>query len=141
MYGDAWMIAPKSEGKPVGRPLSPHLQVYRWPVNMALSILHRITGCGLAVGALLLTWWLVAAAGSDAAFDGAQRFFGSALGLLLMFAWSAALIFHLLSGIRHLFWDFGIGFSAPTYDRSGWVVLCATGVLTMLIWIVELLVW
>ncbi len=138
---DALMIARDSKGKLVRRPLSPHLQVYRWPISMALSILHRITGVALGVGTLLLTWWLVAAAGSDNAFNNAQWFMGSALGLLLLFGWSVALIFHFVSGIRHLVWDAGVGFDAPTYNTSGWGVVIATGVCTLLVWIVGLVVW
>lgn len=138
---DAQMIARNSEGKLVRRPLSPHLQVYRWPISMALSILHRVTGVALAVGTLLLTWWLVAAASADDVFDWAQSFMGSALGLLLMFGWSMALIFHFLSGIRHLVWDAGIGFDSPAYKISGWGVIVATGFCTMLVWIVGLAVW
>jgi succinate dehydrogenase / fumarate reductase cytochrome b subunit len=138
---DALMIGRDSQGKLVRRPLSPHLQVYRWPISMALSILHRVTGVALGVGTLLLTWWLVAAAGSDDAFDRAQWFMGSALGLLLLFGWSAALIFHFFSGIRHLVWDAGVGFDAPTYDTTGWGVVIATGVCTVLLWIVGLVVW
>ena len=139
--GDAQMIARNSEGKLVRRPLSPHIQVYRWPLSMALSILHRATGIALSIGTLMLTWWLVAAASSDTAFDRAQWFMGSALGLLLLFGWSAALIFHFFSGIRHLFWDAGVGFDAPTYNTSGWGVIIATGVCTVLIWVVGLVIW
>lgn len=138
---DALMTARNSEGKLVRRPLSPHLQVYRWPISMALSILHRATGCALAVGTLLLTWWLVAAATSDTAFADAQWFMGSAIGLLLLFGWSLALIFHFFSGIRHLVWDAGIGFEAPTYNTSGWGVVIATAVCTVLVWVVGLVVW
>ena len=138
---DALMIARNSECKLVRRPLSPHIQVYRWPVSMALSILHRVTGVALGVGTLLLTWWLVAAAGSDAAFDRAQWFVGSAIGLLLLFGWTAALVFHFFSGIRHLVWDAGIGFDAPAYSTSGWGVVIATGVCTLLVWVVGLAVW
>jgi len=139
--GDALMIAPNSEGKLVRRPLSPHIQVYRWPVSMALSILHRVTGVGLGVGTLLLTWWLVAAASSDEVFDRAQWFMGSAFGLLLLFGWSVALIFHFFNGIRHLVWDAGIGFDAPAYNTSGWGVVIATGVCAVLLWVVGLAVW
>jgi succinate dehydrogenase / fumarate reductase cytochrome b subunit len=138
---DALMTARNSDGKLVRRPLSPHVQVYRWPLSMALSILHRITGCALAVGTVLLTWWLVSAAGSDDAFDRAQWFMGSALGLLLLFGWSAALLFHFFSGIRHLVWDAGAGFDAPHYTTSGWAVVIATGVSTVLVWVVGLAVW
>ena len=118
---DALMIARNSEGKLVRRPLSPHLQVYRWPISMALSILHRVTGVALGIGTLLFTWWLVATASNDVVFDQAQWFMGSALGLLLLFGWSLALIFHFFSGIRHLVWDAGVGFDAPTlqYHRLG----------------------
>ena len=135
------MIARNSEGKLVRRPLSPHIQVYRWPLSMALSILHRVTGVALGIGTLMLTWWLVAAASSDAAFDRAQWFMGSPLGLLLLFGWSAALIFHFFTGIRHLFWDAGVGYDAPTYNNSGWSVIIATGVCTVLVWVVGLAIW
>ena len=138
---DAQMTARNSEGELVRRPLSPHLQVYRWPISMALSILHRVTGCALGVGTLLLTWWLVAAASPDEVFDRAQWFMGSALGLLLLFGWSLALIFHFFNGIRHLVWDAGIGFEAPAYNTSGWAVVIATGVCTVLVWVVGLAVW
>lgn len=138
---DALMVARNTDGKLVRRPLSPHLQVYRWPISMALSILHRITGVGLAVGTLLMTWWLVAAATSDAAFEKAQWFMGSAIGMLLLLGWSAALIFHLCSGIRHLVWDLGHGFVAPAYNNSAWAVVIATVVGTVLVWIVGLAVW
>jgi succinate dehydrogenase / fumarate reductase cytochrome b subunit len=138
---DALMIARNSEGKLVRRPLSPHVQVYRWPVSMALSILHRITGCALGVGTLLLTWWLVSAASADDVFYRAQEFMGSAVGLLLLFGWSVALIFHFFSGIRHLVWDVGVGFDAPHYNTSGWAVIIATAVCTVLVWIVGLAVW
>jgi succinate dehydrogenase / fumarate reductase, cytochrome b subunit len=138
---DALMIGRNSEGKLVRRPLSPHIQVYRWPVSMALSILHRVTGVGLGVGTLLLTWWLVAAASSDEVFDRAQWFMGSAFGLLLLFGWSVALIFHFFNGIRHLVWDAGIGLDAPAYNTSGWGVVIATSVCAALLWVVGLAVW
>jgi succinate dehydrogenase / fumarate reductase, cytochrome b subunit len=138
---DALMIARNSEGKLVSRPLSPHLQVYRWPVSMALSILHRVTGVALGIGTLLLTWWLVAAASSEDAFGRAQWFMGSAFGLLLLFGWSVALIFHFFSGIRHLVMDAGIGFGSPVYTITGWGVIIAAGVCTVLLWAVGLTVW
>ena len=138
---DAQMIARNTEGKLVRRPLSPHLQVYRWPLSMALSILHRASGIALAVGTLLLTWWLVAAASADDAFERVQSFMGSAIGLVLLFGWSVALIFHFFTGLRHLVWDTGAGFDAPTYNYTGWGVIIATAVCTVLVWIVGLAVW
>jgi len=138
---DALMVARNSDDKLIRRPLSPHLQVYRWPISMALSIGHRVSGVGLAIGTLLMTWWLVAAAVSDRAFANVQWFLGSWLGLLLLFGWSAALFFHLFSGIRHLAWDAGYGFDKPWYDRTGWAVVIATVVATLLLWIIGLAVW
>jgi succinate dehydrogenase / fumarate reductase cytochrome b subunit len=138
---EALMVARNTDGKLVRRPLSPHVQIYRWPISMVLSILHRVTGVALGVGTLLLTWWLVAAATSDAAFATAQWFIGSALGLLLLFGWSFALFFHLYSGVRHLIWDAGVGFDSPTYNFTGWAVVIATGVSTVLVWVIGLAVW
>jgi succinate dehydrogenase / fumarate reductase cytochrome b subunit len=135
------MVARNTDGKLVRRPLSPHVQVYRWPLSMALSILHRITGVALGAGTLLLTWWLVAAAVSDQAFATAQWFIGSAFGLLLLFGWSLALVFHFYSGIRHLAWDAGFGFESQDYNTSGWAVVIATGVTTVLVWAIGLAVW
>lgn len=138
---DALMIARNSEGRVVRRPLSPHLQVYRWPISMALSILHRATGIALGVGCLLLTWWLVAAATSANAFASVQWFLSSWLGLLALFGWTVALMFHFFAGVRHLVWDMGYGYDAPVYGRTAWGVVIATGVVTVLVWIIGLATW
>ncbi len=89
------------------RPLSPHLQIYRWQLTSVLSILHRATGVALSAGTILLVWWLVAAASGPEAYEGVQEFLGSWLGLLLLFGWSLSLFYHLCNGIRHLVWDTG----------------------------------
>jgi len=138
---DALLMGRRSDGKLVERPLSPHLQVYKWPVSMALSISHRATGIGLSVGALLMTWWLVAAASSDSAFAAVQGFLGSWFGVFLLFCWAAALLLHLFQGIRHLAWDAGYGFDNRSYRVTGWGVLVATVVATLIVWIVGLVVW
>ncbi len=135
------MVARNSDGKLVSRPLSPHLQVYRWPLSMALSISHRATGIGLSAGSLFLAWWLIAAAVSDSAFATVQWFLSSWLGVLLLMGWSAALIFHFFTGLRHLVWDAGFGFDPPWYERSGWAVIFATGAATLIVWIVGFVVW
>ena len=100
-----------------------------------LSILHRLTGVALAVGTLLLIYWLAAAASGAEAFAGAQALIGSFFGRLLLFGWTFALFYHLCNGIRHLFWDAGKGLEIETAERSGWAVLIATGVLTLASWI------
>jgi len=138
---DALLMGRRSDGKLVERPLSPHLQVYKWPVSMALSISHRATGIGLSVGALLMTWWLVAAASSDSAFAAVQGFLGSWFGVFLLLCWAAALLLHLFQGIRHLAWDAGYGFDNRSYRVTGWGVLVATVVATLIVWIVGLVVW
>ncbi len=117
------------------RPLSPHLQVYRPQLTMVLSITHRMTGVALAFGTLLLVYRLVAAASGAAAYDTAQGLIGSFFGRLLLFGWSVALFYHLCNGIRHLVWDAGYGLELPTLYRSGWAVVAATLMLTLISWI------
>jgi succinate dehydrogenase / fumarate reductase cytochrome b subunit len=118
-----------------GRPLSPHLQVYKLPLSAVLSIFHRITGVALSVGTLLLVWWLIAASMGPEAFDTAQNAIGSWIGRLLLFGWSYALFFHLCNGVRHLFWDVGRGYEIPTVAASNWVVVMVSLVLTAIAWI------
>lgn len=105
---------------------------------MLLSILHRIAGVGLGLGAILLVYWLCAAASGPAAFANAQAFVGSWFGILLLLGFSLALFFHLANGIRHLFWDAGRGFELKTAYASALAVGAATIALTALAWIVGL---
>lgn len=121
------------------RPLSPHLQVYRPQITTVLSILHRATGVAVAVGTLLLVYWVTAAAAGPEAFASAQSFLGSPIGLILLFGWSVCLFYHLCNGVRHLAWDVGYGFELPNVYRSGWAVLIATAVLTLAAWAAGLL--
>lgn len=117
------------------RPLSPHLQIYRPQITSVLSILHRITGAALAVGTLLLVYWLVAIAGGPDTYDAAQSVIGSIIGRVLLFGWSWALFYHLANGIRHLFWDMGQGFELKTVTISGWSVAISSLALTLAAWI------
>lgn len=123
------------------RPLSPHLQVYRWQLTSVLSILHRFSGVALCGGTILLVWWLVAAAEGPGAYAGVQHFLGSWIGLVLLFGWTLALYYHLCNGIRHLFWDTVHGFELPQVYASGWAVVAATAALTAVSWIVGLAHW
>ena len=113
------------------RPVSPHLQVYRWSVTMASSILHRATGVALGAGTLLLAWWLLAAATSDEAFALVQRCLGSVPGQLIMLGFVWALVYHLFNGIRHLAWDMGFGFKLKTAQISGWLVLIGSAAVAL----------
>jgi succinate dehydrogenase / fumarate reductase cytochrome b subunit len=106
--------ARSDERKPLVRPLSPHLQVWRWHVTMLGSILHRASGIGLYVGALMVTAWVAALAAGPEAYAGFTAFGGSPIGLLLWFAFSAGAFYHLASGLRHLVWDTGLGLLPKT---------------------------
>jgi succinate dehydrogenase / fumarate reductase cytochrome b subunit len=104
------------------RPLSPHLGIYRWQITMTMSILHRATGVALAVGSILLVWWLVAAGIGPGAFDTVHRFLASGLGQFLLIGWTFSLYFHLCNGIRHLCWDAGWGFEIKSMYVTGYTV-------------------
>lgn len=120
------------------RPLSPHLQVYRWQITMTMSILHRVSGVILTVGAFALAWWLMAVATGGESYLRAADCLASPLGRFVLFGFSLSLVYHLLNGIRHLLWDAGWGFEIPEVYRSGYVVFGLTVLLTALIWIVAL---
>src|SRR6267143_316490 len=92
------------------RPLSPHLNIYRWQIGNTLSILHRLTGIALALGVVALSYWLISLAGGDAAYGWAIRVLWSPLGVLLLVGWTVSFLFLLLNVVRHLFWDAGYGF-------------------------------
>ncbi len=117
------------------RPLSPHLQIYNPQITSVLSILHRMLGVALAVGAVLLVYWLSAAAYGPDAFARAQALLGSWFGRLVLFGLTFSLFYHLGNGIRHLFWDAGFGFELPVLRVSGIVVVVSAVGLTLLTWI------
>ncbi len=116
------------------RPLSPHLQVYRWQIGNTLSILHRITGVGLALGIVALAYWLISLAGGEEAYSTAMHVFGSPLGILFLVGWTFAFLYHLLNGVRHLFWDAGYGFERTERHASGWFAVLGAAVLTACVW-------
>ena len=123
------------------RPLSPHLQIYRWQLTSVLSILHRASGIWLAAGTILLVWWLGAAADGPQAYAHVQGFIRSWLGLVLLFGWSVALFYHLCNGLRHLWWDTGHGFALTSVYTGGWVVVGATAALTVIAWVAGIAHW
>ena len=118
------------------RPLSPHLQVYRWQITMTMSILHRTTGVILTVGAFAFAWWLLALAAGGEAYADAAECLASPLGKLFLFGFTLSLVYHLLNGVRHLLWDAGWGFEIPEFYASGWTVAALTVIFTLVIWIV-----
>lgn len=112
------------------RPLSPHLQVYRFQITMLLSITHRIMGVALVGGALLFTYWISSATYGPEAFATAQAFLGSWFGRLVLFGMTFAAYYHFCNGIRHMAWDAGYGFDMPTLRKTGWAVVVVSVVLT-----------
>ena len=127
-----------AETRNAGRPLSPHLQIYRGGLTMLMSIVHRITGVALYAGTLLLVWWLTAAATSDPYFDMVQAVFGSFLGKLVLFGFTWALIHHTPGGIRHLVWDVGHGFGLKDVEMGAKLTLAGSIILTIIVWAIAL---
>lgn len=121
------------------RPLSPNVQIYRPQLTSVLSILNRITGVALSIGAVVLVVWLVAAATGPQAYAVVQRAMGSWIGQVLLFCASYAFFLHFCGGIRHLVWDTVHGFELRSIYISGWVVVAASIVLTAAAWVVSLL--
>ena len=119
------------------RPLSPHLQIYRPQWTWVPSILHRITGVGMAVGGVMVVWWLTAAAvGGPDYFVLVDGLITSWLGHLVLLGLTWSLAFHLLNGIRHLVWDVGRGFEIETAERTAQGTVIGSLVLTVLLWLV-----
>ena len=116
------------------RPLSPHLGIYKWPLAMAISILHRITGVALAIGAVLMVAVFVAVAADPECYEWIRGILASKIGKLFLFLWTFALFLHLCNGIRHLFWDAGYGFDKQTTFNSGVFTIIATLILTLAVW-------
>ena len=120
------------------RPLSPHLQIYRWQYTMALSILHRATGVVLSIGLLLLVYWLVALASGRRAYAEALVVFAHPVTRVLLIAFSFAFFYHLLNGVRHLAWDTGRGLERKSARTSGWIAFLGTVAATGLFWVLAL---
>ena len=120
------------------RPLSPHISIYRWPITMVLSILHRITGIGMALGLIALAAWLVQAAAGPESYQYFRTAMSMPLGQLLLVGWTFAFFLHLGNGIRHLVWDSGRGFEKGHSRATAWLVLVLAVVLTAAIWLVFL---
>lgn len=127
------------------RPRSPDVQIYRPQLTSVLSFAHRVSGVWLSLGSIVLVIWLATVAGG--APSALHAFFGSWIGMLLLFTWTLALFFHLCNGIRHLAWDlnYGLGPGVTGYElhsiyRSGWLVVIASVLLTVLTWIIALTV-
>lgn len=120
------------------RPLSPHLQVYKLPLNALLSITHRLTGLVLALGMTGVVVMLLAAASGSQSY---QEFHAASyhwVGQIILVAFTLALYFHFCAGVRHLFWDVGHGYDLKTANLGSWLILIGAVVLTALTWLVAI---
>lgn len=120
------------------RPLSPFTDIYRWQITMTLSILHRITGVILAVGAFGIAWWLLVVSASDMRYAQFMDLATSVPGKLVLAGFSYCLIYHLLNGLRHLLWDSGHGFEIKQFYLTGWTVVVLSFLLTGGLWILAM---
>ncbi|GJD80996.1 succinate dehydrogenase, cytochrome b556 subunit [Methylobacterium gregans] len=118
----------------VAQPLSPHLQIYRWTWTMAMSVLHRVTGTALYGGTALVAIWLVALASGPAAYGWVAWFFGSWIGRIVLFGYTWILMHHMLGGLRHFVWDFGVGLDRTTRMNLSRFTLIGSVSLTLVIW-------
>jgi succinate dehydrogenase / fumarate reductase cytochrome b subunit len=116
------------------RPLSPHLGIYRWEISNSLSILHRMTGVMLSIGALLLVGWLVSVVAGDEVYSGLHALLDSIVGRLMLLVWTFCFFYHLGNGVRHLFWDVGAGFEKAQAKMSGLAVVIFSIIMTFAFW-------
>ncbi|WP_354040048.1 succinate dehydrogenase, cytochrome b556 subunit [Devosia sp. UYZn731] len=121
------------------RPLSPHLQIYRWTITMTMSIVHRATGIANYVGTAFLIIWLAAAAFGQGPLDVVNMVYGSWFGQLVLFLYTWSLVHHMLGGIRHFIWDFIQGMEPGQREMLAWANLVLSVVLTLAIW--TIFVW
>ncbi len=117
------------------RPLSPHIQIYRWTLTMVLSILHRATGVALYAGTALLAGWLLAAASGEEAYAVVQSISTAWYGRLVLFGYSWALFHHMFGGLRHFIWDTGRGFDLRHVEIIARVTAFVPPVLTIVVWV------
>ena len=117
-------------------PLSPHLQIYRWQISSLISITHRITGILNFLGLIFISAWISSAGISENLFDCFSVFLKSFIGRFILIGFTWSISYHLLSGIRHLFWDLGYGYEIKTANFSGILVILSSLILTIVLWMI-----
>jgi len=121
---------------PRERPMSPHMQVWRWHITMASSIAHRATGVGLYVGALIAAGWAIALASGPDGYAEFKALMGSPIGLIVMFGLTVCFFYHLANGVRHLVWDTGHGLDVRSANASAVAVFAFAAAATIVVWVI-----
>ena len=116
-------------------PLSPHLQIYRWHISSLLSITHRISGVINLIALILIFCWLLVLSFGESNYELFLSTINSFFGKYILIGFTWSMIFHLLSGIRHLAWDLGYGFEIKTANISGIIVIVLSLMLTVIFWL------
>tara|TARA_Y100000590_G_C15180333_1_gene810976 strand:+ start:19 stop:405 length:387 start_codon:yes stop_codon:yes gene_type:complete len=116
-------------------PLSPHLQIYRWHVSSLLSITHRIAGIVNLLSLILIFFWFIILSLGESNYELFLLMMNSFFGKFILIGFSWSMVFHILSGLRHLAWDLGYGFEIKTANISGVIVIIFSFVLTIIFWI------
>jgi len=117
-------------------PLSPHLQIYRWQISSLLSITHRITGILNLLGLIFISAWISSAGIGENLFEYFSVFLKSFIGKFILIGFTWSISYHLLSGIRHFFWDLGYGYEIKTVNISGVIVIISSLLLTIFLWLI-----
>ena len=117
-------------------PLSPHLQIYRWQVSSLVSIIHRITGILNLLGLIFICAWISSAGIGEDLFEFFSVFLKSFIGKFILIGFTWSISYHLLSGIRHFFWDLGYGYEIKTVNISGVIVIISSLLLTVFLWLI-----
>lgn len=121
---------------PRERPLSPHTTIWRWHLTMATSILHRVSGCALYGGGLILAIWAITLAAGPEAYGTFKAVMGSFPGKIVMFALTLATFYHLAKGIQHLIWDAGHGYNLKTATMGAIATVAFAIAATLAVWII-----
>ena len=116
-------------------PLSPHLQIYRWHISSLLSITHRISGVINLFALILIFFWLLVLSFGEINYESFLLLINSFIGKFFLIGFTWSMSFHLLSGLRHLIWDFGYGFEIKTANISGIIVIILSLIMTVIFWL------
>ena len=117
-------------------PLSPHLQIYRWQISSLVSITHRITGILNLLGLIFICAWISSAGIGENFFESFSVFLKGFIGKFILIGFTWSMSFHLLSGIRHFFWDLGYGYEIKIANFSGIIVIIGSLFLTIILWMI-----